>query len=138
MFRSLALLLPALVPSWRFFQTIEASPRIEFAIHRPGECMSWQEFQPPPDRLSPLAALWRLFWSPGRNEALYLVSCAERIVIDDREHAKQEILNRIRASIVPEKLIDVVQYRITLVQRVGDRLEREVVYTSPIYAVRGS
>ncbi len=116
----LQLLLPALIPSWRFFDRIGPAPRVEYALlwasggrqagePEPGTLARggtgsgagtdtqagtqtgsatdasgrrWREVHPRPATVSPLAMLQRLFWNPRRNEALYLVSCAEALLED--------------------------------------------------------
>ena len=51
MLHGLKLLLPALIPSWRFFDTIAPSPRIEYALlHDPHAAAAWREFRPRPAR----------------------------------------------------------------------------------------
>ena len=54
MLKTLALLLPALIPSWRFFDTITLPPRIEYSLLKTtGELSNrWQEFRPRPSHLS--------------------------------------------------------------------------------------
>ncbi|MEM9062271.1 MAG: hypothetical protein AAGD13_17570 [Pseudomonadota bacterium] len=97
MWTVLRLLLPALIPSWRFFRSVEASPRIQwtFAENHPGDPTIWREFRPRPDRVSPLETLVRLFWNPVWNETLFLVSCAERIEDTSDPHAIAEIRHRV-------------------------------------------
>lgn len=99
--RSLSLLLPALVPSWRFFDTIGPSPRIEYALlASPDDAPDgWQEFRPRPQRVSPLSMLARLVWNPGWNETLFLVSCAERLADHPTAHSEDEIYRRIAADL---------------------------------------
>jgi hypothetical protein len=48
MLQTLKLLLPALIPSWRFFDTIAPSPRIEFTLLKTAQDASgaWREFRP--------------------------------------------------------------------------------------------
>lgn len=99
--RSLSLLLPALVPSWRFFDTIGPSPRIEYALlSSPDDAPEgWQEFRPRPQRVSPLAMLTRLFWNPRWNETLFLVSCSERLMDHPTPHSEDEIYRRIATDL---------------------------------------
>ena len=100
MLQTLKLLLPALIPSWRFFDTIAPSPRIEFALLKTARDASgrWQEFRPRPARLPISTMLKRMFWNPRWNESLFLVSCAERLMESPTEHSSQEILARIEAD----------------------------------------
>ncbi|MET0545976.1 MAG: hypothetical protein ABWZ40_06670, partial [Caulobacterales bacterium] len=96
MLKSLKLLLPALLPSWNFFDSIGPSPRIEYALLLTPEDQSpnWREFRPRPANLSFAAMLGRVFWNPRWNENLFLVSCAEKIVDAPTEHSIQEVFQR--------------------------------------------
>lgn len=100
MLRPFTLLLPALIPSWRFFDVIAPSPRIEYAL-LPGETApgDWREFRPRPERVSLAAMLGRLVWNPRWNETLFLVSCAERLVDEPTAHSEDEIFRRIAADL---------------------------------------
>lgn len=92
----LRLLLPALIPSWRFFDRIGPAPRIEFAITATKDDRNpqWREVRPRPHRGSVGKMLVHLFWNRRRNEALYLVSCAERLVEDPTEWRAVELWQR--------------------------------------------
>lgn len=122
MLRWIALLLPAVIPSWRFFQTIEPSPRVEYRVVG-GD---WVEACPVPARVSLRAMLWRLVWNPARNDALFLTSLAERVLLDGRDHAQREIMLRLRDVVGS----DVEEFRLITVQRVGSELVRDVAFVS--------
>ncbi|MGE0591673.1 MAG: hypothetical protein AB7G23_00935 [Vicinamibacterales bacterium] len=112
----LQLLLPALIPSWRFFDRIGPAPRVEHVLlgasggrqttgPEPGTDTSgprWREVHPRPATVSPLAMLRRLFWNPRRNEALYLVSCAEALLEDPSParaaHLWEQVAGIVRAE----------------------------------------
>ncbi len=139
MLQTLKLLLPALIPSWRFFDTIAPSPRIEFTLLQSAQDASgrWQEFRPRPARLSIGSMLKRLFWNPRWNESLFLVSCAERLMASPTEHSSQEILTRIEAEL-ERKSIDVsatpyLQFRLVFLSREGAQLQRQITFISPIH-----
>ena len=121
--RTLALLAPVLFPSWGFFRAVEPSPRIEVAD--PGAPGGWRPFRPPPSRLSAAAMAARLFWSPRRNEDLFLASCAERVLEDGRPHAQAEIAARIRADLGRD-----APYRLVTVRREGEALVVETAFES--------
>lgn len=101
-------LLPAIMPSWRFFDRIGPAPRVEVALIRqngaaPGGgdggrgaiptegADAWRPLRSEPTRLGVLAALIRLFWNPDGNESLFVVSCAERF-LDDPTPAREALL----------------------------------------------
>lgn len=100
----LKLLLPALIPSWNFFDVIAPSPRVEYARLRSiGDASGdWREFRPRPAQVPPLEMLKRLAWNPRWNESLFLVSCAERLTEEASAHSEDEIFKRIAADLVRE------------------------------------
>lgn len=134
MLSALKLLLPALIPSWRFFQGVAPSPRIEFTLLEAGQDLSnnWREFRPRPARLSVMEMLKRIFWNPGWNELLFLVSCAERLIQNPTEHSAREISNRIRNAIAPD-YEGYFQFRLVFINRQGETLEKHVIYMSDVY-----
>ena len=139
MLQTLKLLLPALIPSWRFFDTIAPSPRIEFTLLSTAQDATghWQEFRPRPARLSFGGMLIRMFWNPRWNESLFLVSCAERLMASPTEHSSQEIRNRIKAEL-ERNSIDVsatpyLQFRLLFLSREGAQLQRQITFISPIH-----
>lgn len=132
----LTLLLPALIPSWRFFDYIAPSPRIQYLLlDAQGQPVTeWQAFRPRPMRVSTLQMLGRLFWNPQWNETLFMVSCAERIMEHHTPHSEDQILARIAADWRSGHLLDgdavAVQFRLVFVHRVGGTLEQQVRFTS--------
>jgi len=133
MLNSLALLVPALIPSWRFFDTITASPRIEVArLTTPNDtAIVWQEFRPRPQSLSLGTILRRLVWNPVWNETLFLTSCAERLLDTPTRHSVDEIGSRIAATFAPSTQDQIFQFRLMLVYREGKALRQEIAYLSP-------
>ena len=138
--RVFKLLLPALFPSWRFFDVIAPSPRIEIAfVETPeGEGMAWRPVRPPPQRLSASALVSRLFWNPWWNETLFMASCAERLIQNPTEHSSQEISRRIGADLAAsspkgEERRDFFRFRLVFVSRHEGELRRDVTFLSPAY-----
>ena len=138
MLHTLKLLLPALFPSWRFFDVIAPSPRIQYALFDSGSerITEWQEFRPRPVKVSPLKMLKRMVWNSAWNESLYLVSCAERLIEFPTRHSENEILTRI-ATELSKVGVDSqnangksLQFRLMTIRRVEGRLEQEVVFYS--------
>lgn len=141
----LALILPVIVPSWRFFDDIRPSPRIEVRWVG-GDEGAWQEHRPRPVHLPYLARLGRLFWNPEWNETLFLVSLSERMVTDPSSANCRLLAARIGAGMTrrtsgqgPEPGQKTAhafadqqqfQFRLVLVMRNGARLGREVVFVS--------
>ncbi|MCF6337786.1 MAG: hypothetical protein L3J84_07510 [Gammaproteobacteria bacterium] len=138
----LKLLLPAVIPSWRFFDVIAPSPRLQFALLHSatvssGEKSEWREFRPRPAHLSFLQMLGRMFWNPERNESLFLISCAERILQQPTQHSEDEILKRIIAELKANHAgltgnATHLQFRLLLVQRQDSRLQQQIVFHSRI------
>lgn len=136
------LLLPALIPSWRFFDTIEPAPRLEFrtlkntdGFDHNGPDPEWKEFRPRPARLSAWRLFTRMLWNPSWNEFLFLTSCAERLLESGSAHSCQEILNRIKSELSRDagNKAEYLQFRLTLVSRQGTKLQKEVAFVSPAY-----
>lgn len=131
----LKLLLPALLPSWRFFDVIAPSPRIHYAVldTPDGTVEDWLEFRPRPTYVCFVQMLRRMVWNPVWNESLFMVSCAERILEAPTQHSEDEILKRIIQELDREE--GYIQFRLLVIQRVGDELKEEVVFHSRIDSV---
>lgn len=136
MLQALKLMLPALVSSWRFFDVIAPSPRVEYAILKHGDDTpkDWQEFRPRPVHLSFLSMLKRMIWNPEWNESLFLVSCAERIMAGSAEHAIEEIFSRIERQIWRDDLniseASCLQFRLVFLYRDDAVMKREASFVS--------
>jgi hypothetical protein len=133
-------LLPALIPSWRFFDYIRSSPRIEFAVVAQVDdpATLWQEFRPRPVHLSVAAMLRRLLWNPIWNESLYMVSCAEKLLDEPIAMREDELLTRITATVPRGESGDKVtgsrylMFRIVVIKRYGGQITRRVDYISSV------
>lgn len=132
------LLLPALLPSWRFFDTVAPSPRIQFAVlDREDEPEpNWRAFRPHPDHLSLGAMTRRLFHNPRWNESLYMVTCAERLLEQPSQFREEEILRRIANAIERGEIESgtthprFVRFRILVIERLAGRINQRVMFTS--------
>ena len=144
MLKTVKLLLPALIPSWRFFDTIAPSPRIEFTLLKAAHDVpeNWQEFRPRPAHLSLGSMLKRLFWNPRWNETLFLVSCAERLMENGAEHSAHEIAKRIQTELeqkaVYSRQMLYFKFRLAFVHRQGIRLQEDITFTSPVCPYSGN
>lgn len=126
----LALLLPALIPSWRFFDGIAPSPRIEIACLEGMDAEPhWTEFRPRPDRVPITQMIKRLFWNTNWNEYLFLVSCSERLRDGPTQHSLNVIKDCIRRDLPAAR---VLQFRVVFVSIEGEALSKEILYTSEI------
>lgn len=129
--KPLDLLLPALIPSWNFFDVIAPSPRIEYAL-APSPAIpqeGWAEFRPRPQRVSTLERLRRLLWNPRWNESLFLVSCAERLINAPTDHSQDEIFSRLAAGLGPAPGAW-LSFRLVFVSREDLAIQREVLFQS--------
>jgi hypothetical protein len=137
--RSLTLLLPALAPSWRFFPVVASSPRIEFRAPRATgfDEADWREFRPAPRDVSFGAMMKRMLWSPERNETLFLVTCAERLLSGEIEFARREIASRVArrmpAPPAGRERAPFLQFRLILVGGHGSEFRRDIAYVSPVF-----
>ena len=134
MLRTLKLLLPALIPSWRFFDVIAASPRVEYALlGSSGDvARDWLEFRPRPDRIPFPVMLGRLFWNARWNESLFVISCAERLLAEPTAHSQDEIFRRIAADLAErlERGGDWLSFRIVLVDADEGAIRREAAFVA--------
>ena len=133
MLQTLRLLAPVLLPSWRFFDRITASPRIEVQrLDAGGDAVGdWREFRPRPQSLPFGVYLRRLVWNPRWNEALFLTSCAERLLYSPSDYSILEISTRIAEGLPADAALPFFRFRLVLVSRAGEALQREVAYISP-------
>lgn len=140
MLRPFALLVPALIPSWNFFDVIAPSPRIEFArLSAPGEAPAWRPFRPRPQRVSIAQMLGRLVWNPGWNDTLFAVSCAERLVDQPTAHSEDEIFQRLLADLGDERAAGGwITFRLVFVSRQGDAIVPEVLFEATPRALGGA
>ena len=133
MLRTVQLILPALIPSWNFFDVIAPSPRIEYQVlDEAGKPRGdWQAFRPRPENISLLTMLRRLIWNPHWNESLFLVSCAERLSQDiTPEHSEREILTRMKRDLQAETHAPQFRFRLVFIHREDETLTQEILYTS--------
>ncbi len=145
MLQTLKLLLPAIVPSWRFFDFIAPSPRIQFALLSAADDgpHEWHEFRPRPARLSFKKMLSRMIWNPRWNESLFLLSCAERLIENPTQHSEDEILKRITAELKKHSLATSVmtathlQFRLLVIKRQDAQLQQSVTFQSRIQPLSG-
>ena len=142
--QSVKLLIPAIIPSWNFFDSIAPSPRIQFSLLKSetDATRNWQEFRPRPQSVSLVKMLRRMFWNPRWNESLFLVSCAERIVSNSSPelmiHSEQEILKRIKNDLLQKhKSITTshLQFRLLFLKRQDSKINEEVTFVSRIQAL---
>ncbi|MGB7183884.1 MAG: hypothetical protein WBD51_18230 [Burkholderiaceae bacterium] len=130
--RPLQLLLPALIPSWRFFDWIAPSPRIEYSVVDSPETQSdiWQEFRPRPQKIALASTLGRLLFNPRWNETLFVVSCAERLADQADKHSAEQIFYRIAADLPDARGEAFLRYRLVFLSRADSGISRETRYRS--------
>lgn len=131
----LARLLPALMPSWRFFDAIGPSPRVDYAWVGADEApVQWHEFRPRPARLPLRWMAARLLWNPDWNETLYIVRCAERLMEGDVEFTTRELRWRLRLAAQRGELAPATAIalclRVRVITREDGRLVDEVIHVS--------
>lgn len=134
------LLMPVLIPSWQFFKSIAPSPRIEFALLKTGHetTLSWQEFSLCPEKRGLLNSLASIFFNRSWNESLFINSSAEKLIIEDDENSKTEIIERLRRNLISQnklKLSDTpyLQFRLVFISQ---GLQRDILYVSGVEDIR--
>lgn len=125
------LLMPTLFPSWRFFEEVGPSPRIEY---RTEVDAPWLPVTDLPERLGPWTMLRRLFFSPGWNEHLFLVSTATRLAVDPMVRDVEEIAARLSRRLGPSGAT-AYQFRISFVAREDGKVGQFVFYESTLRAL---
>ena len=141
MIRALSLLLPVLMPSWRFFALVAPSPRIEYTfLHGHGDkAEHWQAFRPIPSKIGFLETLERLFANSHWNDSLFLTSCAERYLQDESRLHYDYIVSRLRGDLIATRPSHLAhshfQFRLVLVYRDRDDLIQEEVHRSQILPI---
>jgi hypothetical protein len=139
--RVLRLVLPVLVPSWRFFDSIGPSPRLEYQWRAPeapeDPAQAWTPWVLTPARVGVGTMFARLFFNAARNETLYLLACCERLLDDGSRHAEQEIAARLSAHLHEGRLAapGLVRFRVVEVHREAGQLQRQVAFVSAAFAV---
>lgn len=131
-------LLPALIPSWRFFDYIAPSPRIEYAIvaNADDPPIQWREFRSRPAHLSVASMLCRLLWNPIGNESLYMSSCAEKLMAGPSSLHEDEVLTRIAHALAVDETgkksagSAYLLFRVVVIEREGAALRRRIGFVS--------
>ena len=129
------LLLPALLPSWNFFDVIVPSPRIQISLLKDQNqpATEWSEFRPRCKELSLPKMFAHMIWNARWNESLFMVSCAERLMEYPTQHSEEEIFKRIIKEITSNKTLSDIRYvkfRLVFIRREGEKLVEEVQYES--------
>lgn len=145
MLQALKLLLPVFIPSWQFFREIAPSPRIEFTLHpteqAQEESSNWQELCLRPKQISVTNMLKGIFFNPRWNESLFIMNCAERLIIDPTEYCSQEIMKRIQAELERRQLdlktTPYLQFRLAFVSRQDTELQKDILFVSKIKKIFG-
>lgn len=102
----------------------------------------WMEFRPRPQSLSTVQMIKRMVYNPWRNEALFIASCAERLIKDEMgygTHSTNEIIMRIERDIADGVMIGAGQYlqfRLAFISREDDRIVKHVLHLSDIIELK--
>ncbi len=69
------------------------------------------------------------------------MNCAERLVLDPTEYCMQEIMKRIEADLKKESVdleaTPYLQFRLIVISREGNELQKEILFTSEIKNIFG-
>lgn len=131
----LSLLLPGLIPSWQFFKTVEPSPRVQWRALSDDGSGDWHGYAQRPVSIPLNSYLKRLFWNPDWNDALFVVSLAERLIAQETHHNLNEIRRRVAAVSAPSHPQGRLQFRILFIHREGDHLVKEINYVSAPWTI---
>lgn len=139
------LLLPILFPSWRFFRSIDPSPRIEY-----GYCESfnesperWYPLSRIPDHFNFTSSILHLFFNPDWNQQLFMNTCAEHVFEAPNQRwenfIKKRILNDkkiVRKSLILEK--NIIQFRIKAIINNESQITSQIIFISNPFAMKKS
>ena len=84
----------------------------------------------------------RMVYNPARNEALFLASCAERLIKDELEyeaHSTNEIVTRIEQDIAEGLIVEsgrYLQFRLAFISRDKEQIVKHVLYVSDIIELK--
>ncbi|WP_169568945.1 hypothetical protein [Sneathiella limimaris] len=138
--KTLGLLVPAIVPSWRFFDTIAPSPRIQVQLlsERDQNIIEdgWQDFRPRPKHLPVWKMGLRMFWNYRWNESLFLVSCSECLTQFPTDHSENEIKRHIREDFWDQENFSYACFSLLLIAREGGDLHQVRVYISEPFSLQ--
>ena len=119
------LFLPILFPSWRFFEAIGPSPRIEVRLASGGP---WLPVGAIPLRLGSRDYLRRLFHAPEWNAHLYQTSTAIRHAVEPTEHTLSELTRLVAKGVAAGEPFN---FRIIFLAREGEAVGKFIEYESP-------
>ena len=130
-----ALILPIVIPSWRFFDVIAPAPHIEYgwADSATSSAFAWWPFLPTPATIAWPLRLRHLWSNAARNETLYLLACADQVCYAASARAATEIRARLERAVANGSIERQGLYlclRIRTVERVGTALQETVVYST--------
>lgn len=135
MLHILNLFLPAFIPSWRFFDIIAPSPRIEYTFLSSTDDVpqQWHQFRPRPKTLSFFLMIKRLFFNAYWNETLFLMSCAERLMQSADQHSENEIFIRLMSALDSKKPPQAyIQFRLIFISCEEGSLQKHTAFISSI------
>lgn len=136
MLRLIVLLLPALIPSWRFFKTVAPSPRVEYRLIRLGQVGGWRHDRPKADIVTLKEMIGRLFWNPDWNEQLFMVSCSERLIEAPSQHSIYELNRRIARFLAADEDVE-LQFRLVFWSQEDGQLVQQIEYESAPVNLQG-
>ncbi len=122
----LKLFLPILFPSWRFFEAIGPSPRIEVRL---ASSPDWHPLGALPARLNVGDYLRRLVHAPEWNAQLYLTSTAIRHAVEPTAHTQSTLTRLIARDLSPAEPF---AFRIAFLARDGQVIGKFIEYESPL------
>lgn len=136
--QSFVLLLPALMPSWRFFESIAPSPRIEYCLTNQDDSKNeaWVRFDPRPEHVGFLQGLRRLAYNPAWADYLYASSCAERLIINPTMHSEHMIIRRLKSAVSVETIEqNYLQFRLVFISHEDNEIKETILYYSQKHAL---
>lgn len=139
------LLLPIIFPSWRFFSSIDPSPRIEvgFVADKKSQPQDWLPFRLLPKKINVALGLRQLFHNPLWNERLYINTCAEHLFEEYSAFREREIGLRLVAAVLNGEIsvngeFQYLVFRIRALESDAGKVSDDVVFISGAFSLQAA
>lgn len=114
-------LISALISNWQFFKESTLAPVIEVNV----DGADWQELSLRPKSQSFFDIVKSLFFNPHWNEALFIMDCAERLVLEKSQEDEDELTERIKLKLSTQNA-KYFEFRIIFISKD----QKEIVFNS--------
>ena len=86
-----------MISSWQFFK--EVTPKLEIEFSWNDDARNWQVLKLRAQNLSTIELIKSVFFNPQWNEALYIMDCAERLIMNPSQERINQLKERIQMQL---------------------------------------